>query len=188
MVSINTISPSNTFVGAIGINANNPGILDVTKVNITNADLPSTISASKISGTLSASNIPTLSASQITTGTFDIARIPTIPTSSISGTISIANGGTGATTSAGARTNLGVYSTTEVDELFSNYDTTSSVTSLLENYYTSSAVDSLLSSYATTSAVSSAIATYAYSKSDVDAAIASATVSVTVSSGIITVT
>lgn len=74
----------------------------------------STVSASRISGTLSTSNIPNLSASKITSGTFSTSRIPNLDASKItsgqfntaripnlsaskitSGVLSVANGGTG---------------------------------------------------------------------------------------------
>lgn len=74
----------------------------------------STVSASRISGTLSTSNIPNLSASKITSGTFSTSRIPDLDASQItsgqfntaripnlsaskitSGVLSVANGGTG---------------------------------------------------------------------------------------------
>ena len=74
----------------------------------------STVSASRISGTLSTSNIPNLSASKITSGTFSASRIPDLDASQItsgtfntsripnlsaskitSGVLSVANGGTG---------------------------------------------------------------------------------------------
>lgn len=74
----------------------------------------STVSASRISGTLSTSNIPNLSASKITSGTFNASRIPSLDASKItsgqfntaripnlsaskitSGVLSVANGGTG---------------------------------------------------------------------------------------------
>lgn len=48
----------------------------------------------------------------ITTGTLSSNRLPTVP---------IAKGGTGATTSSNARTNLDVYSKSEVDSELSNY-------------------------------------------------------------------
>lgn len=94
--------------------------------------------ASITSGTVSAARIANLDASKITTGEFEAARIPlatvskggtgvstltgyvkasgtlpmtgsaTIPFSDVTGTVPVAQGGTGATTEAQARTNLGV--------------------------------------------------------------------------------
>lgn len=54
------------------------------------------ISASRITGTLSTSNIPNLNASKITSGTFATARIPNLAASKItSGILPVARGGTG---------------------------------------------------------------------------------------------
>lgn len=69
------------------------------------------------SGTFATARIPSLPTSIITSGTFATARIPNLPASIITSgtlgtavlpTVSIAKGGTGATTAAAARTNLGL--------------------------------------------------------------------------------
>tara|TARA_Y100000592_G_scaffold101019_1_gene184601 strand:+ start:11906 stop:21766 length:9861 start_codon:yes stop_codon:yes gene_type:complete len=63
---------------------------------------------------LSASDIPNLNASKINDGVFDAARIPTLnqnttgSAGSLSATLAIASGGTGATSASGARTALGL--------------------------------------------------------------------------------
>lgn len=88
----------------------------------------STVSASRISGTLSTSNIPNLSASKITSGTFSTSRIPSLDASKItsgqfntaripdlsaskitSGILSVANGGTGVSSLDALLTGLGVH-------------------------------------------------------------------------------
>lgn len=88
----------------------------------------STVSASRISGTLSTSNIPNLSASKITSGTFSASRIPDLDASQItsgqfntaripnlsaskitSGILSVANGGTGVSSLDALLTGLGVH-------------------------------------------------------------------------------
>ena len=88
----------------------------------------STVSASRISGTLSTSNIPNLSASKITSGTFSTSRIPSLDASKItsgqfntaripnlsaskitSGVLSVANGGTGVNSLDALLTGLGVH-------------------------------------------------------------------------------
>lgn len=88
----------------------------------------STVSASRISGTLSTSNIPNLSASKITSGTLSTARIPSLDASKItsgqfntaripnlsaskitSGVLSVANGGTGVSSLDALLTGLGVH-------------------------------------------------------------------------------
>ena len=96
----------------------------------------STVSASRISGTLSASNIPNLSASKITSGTFSTSRIPSLDASKItsgqfntdripnlsaskitSGILSVANGGTGVSSLDALLTGLGVH-----NYVFGDYD------------------------------------------------------------------
>ena len=96
----------------------------------------STVSASRISGRLSASNIPNLSASKITSGTFSTSRIPDLDASKItsgqfntdripnlsaskitSGVLSVANGGTGVNNLDALLTGLGVH-----NYVFGDYD------------------------------------------------------------------
>ena len=69
------------------------------------------------SGTFATARIPNLPTSIITSGTFATARIPNLPASIITSgtlgtailpTVPVAKGGTGATTAAAARTNLGL--------------------------------------------------------------------------------
>ena len=167
LVNINTINPNNNFIGSININNDNPGILDVTKIAITDNDLPSTISANKISGELSANNIPNLPASKITSGTFDAARIPDISVDKITGTLPVTKGGTGGTTAAIARTNLEVYSKDEVD-------------SLLDNYSPTTEIDTIVSNYAYSKSET-------YTKTEIDQAIENKKTDITVLNGIITI-
>lgn len=199
----NIINENNKYVGDININEDDPTTLNITKINIADSDLPSAISAAKISGTLSTSNIPDLPTSKITSGTFDLARIPDLPASKttsgtfsadripelsatkiisdtfdvaripdisvnkITGTLPITKGGTGATTSAAARTNLDVYSKAESNNLLNNYSTTEEMSTAIANY------------------AYSKIETY--TKTEVDTAINNKQTNVTVVDGIISI-
>lgn len=70
----------------------------------------SSVAASRITGTLSTSNIPNLDASKITSGQFNTARIPNLSASKItSGVLSVANGGTGVSSLDALLTGLGVH-------------------------------------------------------------------------------
>jgi hypothetical protein len=109
--------------GLVGINNTGPAEqLDVTGnikasgnfigggsqlTGFTASQIPS-LDASKITtGTFGTGLIPSLDASKITTGTFGTARIPSLDASIItSGTFAIANGGTGQTTAQNARNAL----------------------------------------------------------------------------------
>ena len=55
-------------------------------------------------------------------GTLPNEKIASVNVSKLTGTLAISKGGTGSTTSSGARTNLGVYSKTEVDNLIAGID------------------------------------------------------------------
>lgn len=55
-------------------------------------------------------------------GTLPNEKIAGVNVSKLTGTLAISKGGTGSTTSSGARTNLGVYSKTEVDNLIAGID------------------------------------------------------------------
>lgn len=60
--------------------------------------------------TLVAADIPNLAASQVTSGSFAAARIPNLNASKITaGTLPLARGGTGGTTTATARTGIGIF-------------------------------------------------------------------------------
>ena len=157
---------SGPFVSSLTLGAT-PDILVATKSNITDNDLPAAISASKINGELSTSNIPNLPASKINSGTFDAARIPDISVDKITGTLPVTKGGTGGATAADARTNLEVYSTIEVDSLLDNYSTTAEMNTAITNHaYPKSET---------------------YTKTEVDAAIDNKKTDITVLNGIITI-
>ena len=86
------------------------GDLSVTgSYGLSASDIPN-IPASKItSGTLGTARIPSLDASKITTGTLGDARIPSLNASKITaGTLPLSRGGTGATSASAARTALGL--------------------------------------------------------------------------------
>lgn len=79
------------------------------KDSLVASDIPN-LDASKIaSGSFASDRIPNLDASKIASGSFASDRIPNISAAKItSGTLPLARGGTGATTAAAARTNLGL--------------------------------------------------------------------------------
>ena len=199
----NIINENNKYVGDISVNESDPTTLNITKINIADSDLPSEISATKISGVLSTDNIPNLPASKINSGTFDLARIPDLPASKttsgtfaaaripelsatkitsdvfdaaripdisvdkITGTLPVTKGGTGGTTAANARTNLEVYSTTEVDSLLDNYSTTTQMNTVIANHAYSKSET--------------------YTKTEIDAAIDNKKTDITVLNGVITI-
>lgn len=163
----NIINENNKYVGDIHVDENDSTTLNITKINITDNDLPGAISANKISGELSANNIPNLPTSKITSGTFDAARIPDISVDKITGTLPVTKGGTGGTTAAVARTNLEVYSKDEVD-------------SLLDNYSPTTEVDTMISNYAYSKSET-------YTKTEIDQAIENEKTNITVLDGIITI-
>lgn len=78
----------------------------------------------------SAGNVPMLASSlgDVITGPINLAAA-----AMVTGTLALGNGGTGATTAAGARAALDVYSKAEIDNFLANYYTASSVDGLLAN-------------------------------------------------------
>jgi hypothetical protein len=90
-------------------------------------------------------------------------------------------------------TNLSLYTTTQIDTLFSNYYNKSDIDSNLATYakssnvYSSSAIDSMLSNYYTQTQIDTNLATYAkttnvYSKSAVDTLLTSYTTTTSLAS------
>ena len=95
------ISVSGGTISATGLTSSNLS----STAGITNAQLAGSIAADKLAGSIPASKLA---------GT-DIATVGTITTGIWSGTtIALANGGTGATTAAGAKTNLGLVIGTDI--------------------------------------------------------------------------
>jgi hypothetical protein len=95
------ISVSGGTISATGLTSSNLS----STAGITNAQLAGSIAADKLAGSIPASKLA---------GT-DIATVGTITTGIWSGTtIALANGGTGSTTAAGAKTNLGLVIGTDI--------------------------------------------------------------------------
>lgn len=105
---LGTNAVTNIKVSAVDASKITTGTLDQDR-------LPSTINANKIvsvsSSTIEAAAVPSIDASKITTGTLGTSRIPDLSAAKItSGTLQVAQGGTGAGTQVGALGNLKAYS------------------------------------------------------------------------------